>query len=63
MARRAVVFVMSWRLPVGLFAVSSLGLWRVLGVRHGGDTPFYFEGAHRLLAGAPLDGVAAAYAG
>lgn len=63
MQNRIGVFATSWRLPTALFVMSSLALWMVLGIRHGGDTLFYFEGARTLLQGEPLSGAAVTYAG
>jgi hypothetical protein len=46
-----------------LFIVVNLGLLAVNGVRHGGDTPLYLDGASRILDGRPLIDREPSYAG
>lgn len=48
---------------LALFVAVNVVMIGVLGVRTGGDTPIYLEGAHRLALGEPLLGRQASYLG
>jgi 4-amino-4-deoxy-L-arabinose transferase-like glycosyltransferase len=45
------------------FAVVNAGLVAINGIRHGGDTPLYLDGATRMLDGRPLIDRESSYAG
>lgn len=48
---------------MALFAAINIGLVAINGVRHGGDTPLYLDGANRVLEGGTLTGRAPSYLG